>query len=74
MDATPVLIAAGALGGNRPAQDLIVSPQRRVIVGGRGQLQGRFEAEAFAPAKSLTQLKGIRHLRDKTKITWIHFA
>ena len=74
VDAKPVLIAAGALGGKLPAQDLIVSPQHRILVGGHRQLQGRFETEAFAPAKSLTKLKGIRHMKGKTKITWIHFA
>ncbi len=73
-DAKPVLIAAGALGGELPAQDLIVSPQHRILVGGHRQLQGRFETEAFAPAKSLTRLQGIRHMKGKTKITWIHFA
>ncbi len=72
--AKPVLIAAGALGGKLPTQDLIVSPQHRVLVGGHRQLQGWFETEAFAPAKSLTKLKGIQHMKGKTKITWVHFA
>ncbi len=74
VDAKPVLIAAGALGGKLPEHNLIVSPQHRILVGGHGQLQGRFESEAFAPSKSLTKLKGIRHMKGKTKITWIHFA
>ncbi|MFX0546040.1 Hint domain-containing protein [Roseovarius sp. S1116L3] len=73
-DAKPVLIAAGALGRGLPMQDLIVSPQHRVVVGGGGQLDGWFKAEAFAPAKSLTSLPGIRHMKGKTSITWIHFA
>lgn len=29
----PVLIKAGALGAGRPAQDLILSPQHRILVG-----------------------------------------
>ncbi len=74
VDAKPVLIAAGALGKGLPSQDLIVSPQHRMFVGGAGQLDGWFETEAFAPAKSLTKLRGIRHMKGKTKITWIHFA
>jgi hypothetical protein len=73
-DAKPVLIAAGALGPGRPEQDLIVSPQHRMIVGGGGQLQGSFKVEAFAPAKSLTGIPGIRHMKGKQQITWIHFA
>ncbi len=73
-DDKPVLICAGALGQGLPAQDLIVSPQHRMFVGGHGQLQDTFGTEAFAPAKSLTGLRGIRHMMGKKSITWIHFA
>lgn len=74
VDGKPVLIAAGALGAGRPAQDLIVSPQHRILVGGGGQLTRYFDTEAFAPAKSLTLLPGIRHMKGRSHITWIHFA
>ncbi|WP_148057322.1 Hint domain-containing protein [Octadecabacter sp. SW4] len=74
VDDKPVQIKAGALGRNLPAHDLIVSPQHRILVGGAGQLQPVFTSEAFAPAKSLTAVPGIRHMKGKTKITWIHFA
>lgn len=73
-DGKPVLIAAGALGKGLPTQDLIVSPQHRMLVGGRGQLDDWFKTESLAPAKSLTTLQGIRHIKGKQKITWIHFA
>jgi hypothetical protein len=73
-DAKPVLIKMGALGANLPAHDLIVSPQHRILVGGAGQLEQIFLGEAFAPAKSLTKVPGIRHMKGKAKITWIHFA
>lgn len=73
-DETPVLIAAGALGANRPAHDLIVSPQHRVLLGGQGQGAALFETEIFAPAKALTARRGIRHMRGKKTITWVHFA
>ncbi|MGC1495605.1 MAG: Hint domain-containing protein [Sulfitobacter sp.] len=72
--AKPVLIAAGALGRGLPAQDLIVSPQHRMFVGGHGQLDGWFTTESLAPAKSLTAMRGIRHMKGKQSITWIHFA
>jgi Hint domain-containing protein len=72
--AKPVLIAAGALGGGRPAQDLIVSPQHRILVGGHRQLADLFVTEGLVPAKSLTMLRGIRHMNGKTNITWFHFA
>jgi hypothetical protein len=74
VDAKPVQIKADALGCNLPAQDLIVSPQHRIFVGGAGQLDGMFGSEAFVPAKSLTALPGIRHMKGKSRITWIHFA
>ncbi|MHA6327269.1 Hint domain-containing protein [Roseivivax sp. CAU 1753] len=74
VESKPVLIAAGALGKGLPAQDLIVSPQHRILVGGGGQLTRYFDTKAFAPAKALTKLPGIRHMKGKTKITWIHFA
>ena len=73
-DAKPVLIQAGSLGTGLPRQDLIVSPQHRILVGGGGQLQGPFQTEVFAPAKSLTALPGIRHMKSKKGITWCHFA
>ena len=73
-DAKPVLIQAGTLGKGLPVQDLIVSPQHRILVGGGGQLRSHFQTEALAPAKSLTSLRGIRHMKGKQHITWIHFA
>lgn len=73
-DDRPVLIRAGALGRGAPAQDIIVSPQHRVLVGGGGQLQHIFRAEVFVPAKALTALPGIRFMNGRADITWIHFA
>jgi len=73
-DAKPVLIKAGALGRNLSTQDLIVSPQHRILVGGAGQLQQAFAIEALAPATALTSGAGIRHMKGKARITWVHFA
>jgi hypothetical protein len=73
-EAKPVQIKAGALGRNLPFQDLVVSPQHRILVGGAGQLGRIFASETFAPAKSLTALPGIRHMQHKARITWVHFA
>ena len=73
-DAKPVQIKAGALGWNLPVQNLIVSPQHRILIGGAGQLQQVFSGEGFAPAKSLTALPGIRHMKGKQDITWVHLA
>lgn len=72
--AKPVLISAGALGRHLPLQDLVVSPQHRILVGGHGQLRDWFEAEVLSAAKALTRLKGIRHMNGRTEITWVHLA
>lgn len=74
IDDKPVLIKSDALGAGRPAHDLIVSPQHRILVGGGGQLTQYFESEAFAPAKALSGLPGIRHMTGKSQVTWVHFA
>lgn len=74
VDARPVEIKAGALGHGSPARRLIVSPQHRILVGSRGQLDTIFAQEAFAPAKSLTGMPGIRFMKGKNRITWRHFA
>lgn len=73
-EAKPVQIMAGALGRGLPAQDLIVSPQHRILVGGAGQLDAVFDSEALVPAKSLTAWPGIRHMKGKSRIKWVHFA
>lgn len=72
--ARPVLIRAGALGRSLPDRDLIVSPHHRILVGGAGQLQSVFPSEAFVPARALTTAPGIRHMRGRTRMTWVHFA
>lgn len=74
MDAKPVLIKAGSLGQESPTCDLIVSPQHRILLGGNGVLGSWFDEEGFAPAKSLTILRGVRHMKGKKRIQWIHFA
>ncbi|MEM1432207.1 MAG: Hint domain-containing protein [Pseudomonadota bacterium] len=70
----PILIAPGALGDGRPAQALVVSPQHRVLVGGRGQLDAVFPRECLAPTKALTGVPGIRAMAGKRAVTWVHFA
>ncbi|WP_417210464.1 Hint domain-containing protein [Antarctobacter sp.] len=70
----PVLIRAGAFGPGRPARDLVVSPQHRILVGGQDQIEGLFGDECLAPAKALVGLHGIRFMKGKRRITWVHFA
>ena len=73
-DARPILISAHALGPELPKHDLIVSPQHRILVGGHSQLEHLFLEECFIPAKAMTGLPGIRVMRGKQSITWVHFA
>lgn len=70
----PVLIRAGALGPDLPSADLVVSPQHRILVGAAGQLENHFPREVFVSAKSLTSVPGIRLMRGKTAMRWLHFA
>lgn len=73
-DNYPVLIQANALGPKLPNKELIVSPQHRILVGAGGQLESYFAYEVFVPAKSLTSLPGVRFMRGKSKIRWLHFS
>lgn len=68
----PVRIAAGALGPNLPARDLLVSQQHRVLV--RSAIAARmFDAqELLVAAKHLAEVEGIDILADADGVTYVH--
>lgn len=55
----PICIRAGALGDGFPAQDLIVSPQHRVLVRSRIAERMFGNLEVLIPAKKLLSLSGV---------------
>lgn len=69
----PVLIGKNAFGAGCPDSDLIVSPQHRIMLGGKSQFP-EFGSQALAPAKALVGCAGVRHMMGKQDIDWIHFA
>ena len=69
----PIRIKAGALGLGRPARDLIVSPQHRVLVSSRIARRMTSEDEVLVGAKFLLQLNGIDVANDMDEVTYVHF-
>lgn len=69
----PIRISAGALGKNTPAEDLVVSPQHRVLVRSRIAQKMFGTAEVLVAAKQLLQLEGIEIAEDMESVEYFHF-
>lgn len=69
----PIRIAAGALGPNLPSDDLLVSPQHRILI--RSKIARRmFGAdEILVAAKQLLQLDGVNIANDLRAVEYFHF-
>ncbi|MCD2313720.1 Hint domain-containing protein [Pseudosulfitobacter pseudonitzschiae] len=69
----PVRVSAGALGNGLPVDDLIVSPQHRILV--RSAIaQTMFNThEVLVAAKQLVGVDGITTADDLTQISYFHF-
>lgn len=68
----PIRIKAGALGEGCPANDLLVSPQHRVLI--RSKIAQRMfgAAEVLVAAKQLLQIEGIDIATDISEVTYVH--
>ncbi|PZO67891.1 MAG: hemolysin [Paracoccus denitrificans] len=68
----PIRIRAGALGPDTPAQDLLVSPQHRILV--RSTIVERMfnTAEVLVAAKQLLQVDGIDVADDLAEVEYFH--
>lgn len=69
----PIRIQAGALGDGRPFDDLIVSPQHRVLVNSRIVQKMFGEREVLVAAKQLVSLNGIDVVNEIGDLTYYHF-
>lgn len=69
----PIRIRAGAMGGGRPLDDLIVSPQHRVLVNSKIVQKMFGEQEVLVAAKQLVSIDGIDVVNDSGDLTYYHF-
>lgn len=68
----PIRIQAGALGNGTPAQDLLVSPQHRVLVASQIAQRMFGATEVLVAAKHLVPLAGIDVAHDVIEVTYVH--
>jgi hypothetical protein len=68
----PVIIPAHAFGPGRPARDMAVSPQHRVLLSGWSAELHFAAREVLAPAKGLVGSRGIRIDEACRSVTYIH--
>lgn len=69
----PIRIQAGALGGGRPLNDLIVSPQHRILVNSTIVQRMFGEKEVLVAAKQLISMDGIDVDNEIGEVTYYHF-
>ena len=70
----PIRFKAGSLGPSIPTQDLLVSPQHRILM--RSKVSERIfgDYETLVPAKKLTELDGVEVVKSCEEIEYVHFA
>jgi hypothetical protein len=68
----PVLIRAGALGRGLPLQDMLVSPQHRMLINSERAALYFEDNEVLASARHLTDMAGVAQA-GVTALTYVHF-
>ena len=68
----PIRIPAGALGPGRPARDLVVSPQHRILIANRVAERMFGEASILVPAKDLLGYFGVSRIADPAGVEYWH--
>ncbi|MGA0616666.1 Hint domain-containing protein [Paracoccus sp. KR1-242] len=68
----PIRIRAGALGDGLPVQDLVVSPQHRVLVRSRIAQRMFGTSEVLVAAKQLLDLPGVEIASDLAEVEYFH--
>ncbi|MDB6182957.1 Hint domain-containing protein [Paracoccus fistulariae] len=69
----PIRIRAGSLGRNMPDQDLLLSPQHRVLVSAPPVERMFGQREVLVAAKHLTDLDGVEIATDVPEVEYWHF-
>ena len=68
----PVCISAGALGGDFPRVDLVVSQQHRIVIRSKIVRRMTGASEVFVAAKTLLALDGVNLVHDTDDVTYYH--
>ncbi len=71
-DLKPILVKQGSLGDNLPSQDMLLSPNHRMLVTNMETDLFFDEREVFVAAKHMVGMKGV-HQVDVARTSYIHF-
>ena len=71
-DLQPVCIGRGALSGQGPDRDMLVSPQHRFLVEGARAEMLFGEAEVLVPAKHFLGKPGVQRVLPEAGVTYVH--